>query len=125
MTSTPLLDWRGHDTVAIITFAQTGYPRLTRELLRELQDLLREIQLGGLFRGVVIAANAKSFATGAAIDDVVDSVLHAPLIVVCMAVDHQVHHPGPVGVLGGELDVAVDQPPQHADHLGDDVAKVE
>ena len=70
MPSTPLLDLRGHDTVAIIAFAQTGYPRLTQALLHELQDLLREIRLGGLFRGVVIAANARSFATGAAIDEV-------------------------------------------------------
>ena len=70
MPSTPLLDLRGHDTVAIMAFAQTGYPRLAPELLRELQDRLREIQLGGLFRGVVIAANTRSFATGAAIDEV-------------------------------------------------------
>jgi len=70
MPSTPLLDLRGHDTVAIIAFAQTGYPRLALELLRELHYLLCEIQLGELFRGVVIAANTRSFATGAAIDEV-------------------------------------------------------
>ena len=70
MPSTRMLDLRSHKTVAIIGFAQPGYPRLTQTLLRALQDLLCEIQLGGLFRGVVIAANARSFAIGAAIDEV-------------------------------------------------------
>ena len=70
MPSTLSLDLRSHDSVAVVAFARGGYPRLTQTLLRELQDLLCEIQLGGLFRGVVVAANAKSFATGAAIDEV-------------------------------------------------------
>jgi enoyl-CoA hydratase/carnithine racemase len=70
MPSTPLLDLRSHDSVAVLAFAETGYPRLTQTLLRELQDLLCEIQLGGLFQGVVMAANARSFAVGAAIDEI-------------------------------------------------------
>ena len=70
MPSTSSLDLRSHDNVAVIAFAQTGYPRLTQALLHELLDLLCEIQVGGLFRGVVIAANSRSFATGAAINEV-------------------------------------------------------
>ena len=70
MPSTLLIDLGSHDSVAVIAFTQPGYPRLTQALLRELQDLLCEIQLGGLFQGVVIAANARSFAVGAAIDEV-------------------------------------------------------
>jgi enoyl-CoA hydratase/carnithine racemase len=68
--STPSFALGDHDSVAVITFARSGYFRLTQALLGELHDLLGEIRLGGLFRGVVIAANAKSFATGAAINEV-------------------------------------------------------
>jgi len=39
-------------------------------LLRELDDLLDEVKGAGLFSGVVIAANARSFATGAEIEEV-------------------------------------------------------
>jgi enoyl-CoA hydratase/carnithine racemase len=70
MPSTRALDFHSHDAVAELAFAEGGYPRLTPALLRELQALLGEILWGGLFRGVVIAPGAKSFATGAAIDEV-------------------------------------------------------
>ena len=56
--------------MAVIAFARSGYPRLTQDLLREFHDLLCEIQLGGVFQGVVVATNARSFSAGAAIDEV-------------------------------------------------------
>ncbi len=60
-----------HNSVAILTFPpEAGYPRLTREVLLEIRELLGEVRLSGLFHGVVIAANSQSFATGAAIEEV-------------------------------------------------------
>jgi enoyl-CoA hydratase/carnithine racemase len=70
MPTTRALDFRSHDAVAELAFADSGYPRLTQALLRELLELLGEIQRGNLFCGVVIAPGATSFATGAAIDEV-------------------------------------------------------
>jgi len=59
-----------HDSVAILTFpAEAGYPRLTSALIAEIRQRLEEIRLSRLFRGVVIAANEKSFATGAAVEE--------------------------------------------------------
>jgi len=46
-----------------------GYPRLTRAVLDELDDLLATVAREGLFRGVVIAANSASFTTGADINE--------------------------------------------------------
>ena len=43
---------------------------MTAAVLGELDDLLEEVKGAGLFSGVVIAANAKSFATGAEIEEV-------------------------------------------------------
>ncbi len=60
-----------HNSVAILTFPpEAGYPRLTREVLLEIRELLEEVRLSGLFHGVVISANSQSFATGAAIEEV-------------------------------------------------------
>ena len=60
-----------HNSVAILTFPpEGGYPRLNREALQDLCQLLNEVRLSGLFHGVVIAANSQSFATGAAIEEV-------------------------------------------------------
>jgi enoyl-CoA hydratase/carnithine racemase len=39
-------------------------------VLAELGDLLNEVRLSGLFQGVVIAANPRSFATGASLEEV-------------------------------------------------------
>jgi enoyl-CoA hydratase/carnithine racemase len=39
-------------------------------VLAELGDLLNEVRLSGLFQGVVIAANRRSFAIGACLEDV-------------------------------------------------------
>jgi enoyl-CoA hydratase len=59
------------NSVAVLAFsASAGYPRLTTAILGELDELLEEVQGAGLFSGVVIAANAKSFATGAEIEQV-------------------------------------------------------
>ncbi len=60
-----------HNSVAILTFPpEAGYPRLTRDILQELRELLVEVRVSGLFHGVVIAANSQSFATGAAVEEV-------------------------------------------------------
>jgi enoyl-CoA hydratase/carnithine racemase len=60
-----------YNSVAVLAFPPTaGYPRLTAAVLGELDDLLEEVKGAGLFRGVVLAANAKSFATGAEIEEV-------------------------------------------------------
>jgi enoyl-CoA hydratase/carnithine racemase len=58
------------DSIAVLTFARAaGYPRLTRAILDELDDLLATVHREGLFRGVVIASHAESFATGAELEE--------------------------------------------------------
>jgi enoyl-CoA hydratase len=65
------MDLTAHNSVALLTFPPgAGYPRLTRALIGTIRELLEEVRLAGLFRGVVIAANAQSFATGAAVEEV-------------------------------------------------------
>jgi enoyl-CoA hydratase len=65
------MELSSHDSVAVLAFPPSaGYPRLTAAVLAELDDLLNEIERAGLFSAVVIAANAKSFATGAEIEEV-------------------------------------------------------
>ncbi len=60
-----------HDSVAVLAFSPSaGYPRLGVVVLAELDNLLEEVEGAGLFSAVVIAANAKSFATGADIEEV-------------------------------------------------------
>jgi enoyl-CoA hydratase/carnithine racemase len=61
----------GHNSIAVLTF-ETGedYPRLTRKVLAELTELLASLDHEAAFRGVVIAANSKSFATGAEIEEI-------------------------------------------------------
>jgi enoyl-CoA hydratase/carnithine racemase len=60
-----------HNSVAVLAFSRTAeYPRLTVAALKEIDALLDEVQGTGRFKGVVIAANAKSFATGAEIEEV-------------------------------------------------------
>jgi enoyl-CoA hydratase/carnithine racemase len=59
------------DSVAVLAFSPSaGYPRLTTAILGELDDLLEQIQGAGLFSALIIAANAKSFPTGADIEEV-------------------------------------------------------
>jgi enoyl-CoA hydratase/carnithine racemase len=65
------MELQSHNSVAVLTFPPgAGYPRITGALLEELQELLEEVKLAGLFRGVVIAANSRSFATGAEVEEV-------------------------------------------------------
>jgi enoyl-CoA hydratase/carnithine racemase len=65
------MELSSHNSVAVLAFSPTaGYPRLTAAVLGELDDLLEEVKGAGLYRGVVLAANAKSFATGAEIEEV-------------------------------------------------------
>jgi len=60
------------NSIAILSFDEGGeYPRLTRSLMVELSDLIDGIQRELAFRGVVIAANSKSFATGAELEEIV------------------------------------------------------
>jgi len=65
------MDFYAHNSVAVLAFPpDAGYPRLTLAVLAELGDLLNEVRLSGLFRGVVIASNSRSFATGACLKEV-------------------------------------------------------
>jgi enoyl-CoA hydratase/carnithine racemase len=60
-----------YNSVAVLAFSPAAeYPRLTVATLKEIDALLDEVQAAGRFDGVVIAANAKSFATGAEIEEV-------------------------------------------------------
>jgi len=59
------------DSIVILSFAQEPeYPRLSRRVLAELRDQFRAVQSAGCFDGLIIAANAHSFAAGADIDEV-------------------------------------------------------
>jgi enoyl-CoA hydratase/carnithine racemase len=65
------MDFTSHNSVAVLAFPPSaGYPQLTLEVLAELRHLLNEVRLSGLFQGVVIAANSRSFATGACLEEV-------------------------------------------------------
>jgi enoyl-CoA hydratase/carnithine racemase len=65
------MELSSHGSIAVLAFPPTGgYPRLTRAALQDLDDLLEEVRCAGLFTGVVIASNPKSFASGADIDEV-------------------------------------------------------
>jgi enoyl-CoA hydratase/carnithine racemase len=64
------MELTSHNSVAVLAFPPgAGYPRLTMGVLAELGDLLNEVRLSGLFQGVVIAANPRSFATGACLEE--------------------------------------------------------
>jgi len=65
------MELSSHDSVAVLTFPPTtGYPRLTRAILQDLDKLLEEVTSAGLFTGVVIASNPTSFAAGADIEEI-------------------------------------------------------
>jgi enoyl-CoA hydratase/carnithine racemase len=111
------MELSGHNSVAILTFPPgAGYPRLTRALLDELRGLLEEVRGSELFRGVVIAASLRSFATGAAIEEVaaLQGVAARNFAEMGQAVFNQIaHFPLPVVAairgycLGGGLDLAL------------------
>lgn len=59
------------NSIAVLSFEPDDvYPRLTRTALAELSDLLASLGHESAFRGIVIAANSKSFATGAEIEEI-------------------------------------------------------
>ncbi|MGB7593156.1 MAG: enoyl-CoA hydratase/isomerase family protein [Terriglobia bacterium] len=106
-----------HNSVAVLTFLpDAGYPRLTMGVLAELGDLLNEVKLSGPFQGVVIAANSRSFATGADIEEVA-SVEGAAARAFALAgqslFKHVADFPLPIAAairgycLGGGLDLAL------------------
>jgi enoyl-CoA hydratase/carnithine racemase len=67
------LDFYSHNSAAVLVFPPgEGYPRLTRAVLKELRDLLVIIEAEKVFHGVVIAANAESFATGADLEELAE-----------------------------------------------------
>jgi enoyl-CoA hydratase/carnithine racemase len=67
------LDFHSHNSIAVLAFPLgEGYPRLTRAVLTELADLLATIERDKVFQGVVIAANAESFAIGADLEEIAE-----------------------------------------------------
>src|SRR5579862_891040 len=67
------LHLHGRNSIAVLSFEPDDvYPRLTRTVVSELSDLLTRLRRESAFRGIVIAANSKSFATGAEIAELFD-----------------------------------------------------
>lgn len=65
------MELHSHNSMAIIEFPSTsGYPRISVNSLHVIKGLLEEIRASGLFRGVVISANSRSFASGAEIGEI-------------------------------------------------------
>ncbi len=66
------MEFHSHNSAAVLTFpSDEAYPRVTRRVLTKLTGLLASIREESLFRGVVIAANERSFATGADIEETI------------------------------------------------------
>ncbi len=67
------MELHSHNAVAVLSFPpDAGYPRLTRAVLKELSELLKVIRRERIFRGVVIAAGAESFAIGADLEEIAE-----------------------------------------------------
>jgi len=61
----------GLNSIAVLNFeADEAYPRLTRKVVAEFDGLLASLEREAAFRGIVIAANSKSFSTGAEIEEI-------------------------------------------------------
>jgi len=59
------------DSVAVLAFPEgETYPRLSRVVQAEIGEHLASIEGSGCFTGVVIAANSRSFATGAELEEI-------------------------------------------------------
>lgn len=111
------MDFHSHNSVAILIFPTgTGYPRLTRQVLDEVRDLLDSIRVEDLFHGVVIAANSESFAVGADIEELaaLEGISAREFAQAGQALLNQIEHfPLPVVAairgfcLGGGLDLAL------------------
>lgn len=66
------MEIQSQHSAAILTFDDDpSPPRLTRAILRQLGQHLEAIREAGGFRGVVIASNARSFAAGADLSEIV------------------------------------------------------
>ncbi len=66
-----MVELSSHNSVAILTFSpEPEYPRLRREVLTQLGEHLRAVEAAGCFKGMVIAANSRAFATGASLEEV-------------------------------------------------------
>jgi enoyl-CoA hydratase/carnithine racemase len=62
---------QSQDAAAILIFTEEPrYPQLSTAELKQLSDLLNAIERENAFRGVVIASNSHSFATGASLKEV-------------------------------------------------------
>jgi enoyl-CoA hydratase/carnithine racemase len=60
-----------YESIAILSFSEhPEYPRLSRDVLTELRAQLTAVESASCFGGLVIVANARSFATGAELDEV-------------------------------------------------------
>ncbi|HUI44183.1 MAG TPA: enoyl-CoA hydratase/isomerase family protein [Terriglobia bacterium] len=71
MGALPSVKLSSDNSIAILTFADDpGYPRLSGAVLAGLRNHLRAVHSAGCFEGVVIAANSRSFATGAMLEEV-------------------------------------------------------
>lgn len=67
------MDLLSYDSVAVLSFPeQPEYPRPSREVSRELREHLRAVCSSGPFCGLIIAANSRSFAIGARIEEASD-----------------------------------------------------
>jgi enoyl-CoA hydratase/carnithine racemase len=65
------MELTSHNSVVVLAFPSgAGYPLLTLAVLAELEKLLNEVRLSDLFQGIVIAANSRSFAAGASLEEV-------------------------------------------------------
>ena len=66
------MEIQSQNSAAILAFEDDpNPPRLTRAILRQLGEHLEAIRQAGGFRGVVIASNARSFAAGADLSEIV------------------------------------------------------
>jgi enoyl-CoA hydratase len=67
----PLMQIYSLNSIAVLAFESgADYPRLTRTVIGKLREHLTTIERGALFSGAVIAANSKSFATGAELEEI-------------------------------------------------------
>ena len=111
------MELTSHNSVAVLSFSVgSGYPRISRSVLAELAGLLSEVRAPGLFLGVVIAADPRSFATGASVEEVasVRGVAARQFAQMGQALFDEIEHfPLPVVAairgycLGGGLDLAL------------------
>jgi enoyl-CoA hydratase/carnithine racemase len=107
----------GVDSIAVLTFEPgEDYPRLNQTVVAELRELMASVGREAAFRGVVIAANSKSFATGAEIEEIatLDGVRAWEFAAAGQELFHHIaHFPVPVAAavsgfcLGGGFDLAL------------------